>query len=280
MKYKRWTRLAAAVIMILVLSAAPLAAASANTQVTVLLNGQKLLTDSPAVLKNGTTYVPLRAFAEAFSQAEVTWNDSTRTAIVRAPGLNIEVRAGRKYMVANDRYFYMSNSILIQGGRVLVPVRALSAAYGVNVEWIASTRTVSLTGSGSPALNGAQYYDADSVLWLARIIHAESQGEPLDGKIAVGNVILNRVRSRDFPNTIYSVIFDKNNGVQFTPAANGSVYNTPGAESVIAAKLCLDGAEVVPRNCLYFLNAAAASNFWVPQNRPYLTTIGNHQFYG
>lgn len=278
MKYKRWTRLAAALLMILTLTI-PVAAASADTQVTVLLNGQKLLTDSPAVLRNGTTYVPLRAFAEAFSKAEVTWNAATRTASVRAPGLTLDVQAGRKYMVANDRYFYMSDSILIQGSRVLVPVRALSAAYGVDVAWNASNRTVLLTGKGNPALNGEQYYDADAVLWLARIIHAESQGEPLEGKVAVGNVVLNRVQSSDFPNTIYSVIFDKNNGVQFTPAANGTIYNTPGAQSVIAAKLCLDGAQAVPQSCLYFLNASISTNFWVPQNRPYLTSIGNHQFY-
>lgn len=279
MKYKRWTRLAAAVMTGLALAAVPPSAAAADPGVKVLLNGQELVTDSPAVLRSGTAYVPLRAFAEAFSQADVSWDAATRTARVRAPGMEMEVREGRKYMVANDRYFYMKESILMQGGRVLVPVRALSAAYGVDVEWSAQARSVLLTGSGNPALDGALHYDADEVLWLSRIIHAESRGEPLDGKIAVGNVILNRVRSSEFPNTIYSVIFDTNNGVQFTPAANGTIYNTPGAESVAAAKLCLEGAAAVPDNCLYFLNAALAANLWVPQNRPYLTTIGNHQFY-
>lgn len=279
MNLKRWKRLTAALGMSLTLLAAPLAAAPAPTPVRVVLNGQELFTDTPALLRGGTTYVPLRAFAETFSQAEVTWDGRTRTAAVRAPGLELTVQEGRKYMTANGRCFYMAQSIVKQNDRVLVPVRALSAAYGVDVAWDAASRTVRLTGEGRPAQSGEQFYDADALLWLARIIHAESQGEPLDGKIAVGNVVLNRVRSADFPNTIYGVIFDQVNGVQFTPVANGTIYNTPNPESVAAAKLCLEGASTVPSNCLYFINASIASSLWVPQNRPYIKDIGNHQFY-
>lgn len=278
MKLKRWKRLTAAFVMSLLL-AVPLAAAPASTPVRVVLNGQELFTDTPAILREGTTYVPLRAFAETFSQAEVTWDGRTGTAFVRAPGLELTVQEGRKYMTANGRCFYMAQSIVKQNDRVLVPVRALSAAYGIDVVWDAASRTVFLTGEGRPAQSGEQVYDADALLWLARIIHAESQGEPLEGKIAVGNVVLNRVRSADFPDTIYGVIFDQINGVQFTPVANGSIYNTPNEESVAAAKLCLEGASTVPPNCLYFINASIAGSLWVPQNRPYIKDIGNHQFY-
>ena len=279
MNLKKWKRATAAFGISLTLLAAPLAAAPGPTPVRVLLNGQELFTDTPTILREGTTYVPLRAFAETFSQAEVTWDARTGTAAVRAPGLELTVQDGRKYMTANDRCFYMAQSIVKQDGRVLVPVRALSAAYGVDVVWDAASRTVCLTGESRPAQSGEQFYDADELFWLARIIHAESQGEPLDGKIAVGNVVLNRVRSADFPNTIYGVIFDQANGVQFTPVANGSIYNTPNEESVAAAKLCLEGASTVPPNCLYFINASIASSLWVPQNRPYIKDIGNHQFY-
>ncbi len=279
MNLKKWKRATAAFGISLTLLAAPLAAAPGPAPVRVLLNGQELFTDTPAILREGTTYVPLRAFAETFSQAEVTWDARTGTAAVRAPGLELTVQDGKKYMTANGRCFYMAQSIVKQDGRVLVPVRALSAAYGVDVVWDAASRTVCLTGESRPAQSGEQFYDADELLWLARIIHAESQGEPLDGKIAVGNVVLNRVRSADFPNTIYGVIFDQANGVQFTPVANGTVYNTPNEESVAAAKLCLEGASTVPPNCLYFINASIASSLWVPQNRPYIKDIGNHQFY-
>jgi N-acetylmuramoyl-L-alanine amidase len=95
-------------------------------------------------------------------------------------------------------------------------------------------------GSGT-IVSGDQYYDSDDVKWLSRIINAEAEAEPLEGKIAVGNVVLNRVASDEFPDTIYSVIFDKANGVQFSPTASGAIYNTPTDESVLAAKMCLDG---------------------------------------
>ncbi len=74
--------------------------------------------------------------------------------------------------------------------------------------------------------------------WLARIIEAEAGGEPYKGKVAVGNVILNRVKSKDFPNTIYNVIFEYFGNIpQFSPVQEGTIYNTPSKESMNAAKM-------------------------------------------
>ena len=100
----------------------------------------------------------------------------------------------------------------------------------------------------------------------------------MKGKIAVGNVVLNRVRSKQFPNTIYGVIFDKKYGVQFAPTANGMIYKAPNADSVIAAKMCLEGYSI-SSEALYFFNPKYTSGAWVKQNRDYLFTIGNHVFY-
>ena len=98
------------------------------------------------------------------------------------------------------------------------------------------------------------------------------------GQIAVGNVVLNRVASPEFPNTIWGVIFDRRYGVQFTPVANGTVYATPTESAVIAARLCLEGVTVSQR-ALYFLNPAKASSFWIVYNRPFAFRIGTHDFY-
>ena len=75
----------------------------------------------------------------------------------------------------------------------------------------------------------------------------------MKGKIAVGNVVLNRVESEDYPNTIYSVIFDDTHGVQFQPTANGSIFKNAVPEAYLAAKLCLEGYNVI-EDCKYFLN--------------------------
>ena len=90
--------------------------------------------------------------------------------------------------------------------------------------------------------------------------------------------MLNRVKSSEFPNTIYGVIFDDRWGGQFEPVRNGTIYQTPTEESVKAARMCLEGTNVVG-NCLYFLAPDLAQNFWIPQNREYVTTIGCHDFY-
>ncbi|NCC69823.1 MAG: cell wall hydrolase, partial [Clostridia bacterium] len=89
---------------------------------------------------------------------------------------------------------------------------------------------------------------------------------------------LNRVASPDFPDCIYDVIFDDRWGGQFEPVKNGTINDMPTEESILAAKLCLDGASVVG-NSLFFLNPAKAANFWTTQNRDYVATIGSHQFY-
>lgn len=139
----------------------------------------------------------------------------------------------------------------------------------------APTPKPSVTPSGTQSTPNI---DEDAVYWLSRIISAESKGESLEGQIAVGNVVLNRVKSPEFPNTIYGVIFDDRWGGQFEPVRNGTIYLEPTAQSVQAAKQCLSGVNNIG-NCLYFLAPDLAQNFWIPQNREYVTTIGCHDFY-
>ncbi len=132
--------------------------------------------------------------------------------------------------------------------------------------------------SGGDQGPSQQGYSDEDLYWLSRIISAESRGEPLKGKLAVGTVVLNRVASSQFPNTIYDVIFDKRWGGQFEPVRNGTVYQDPTPESVQAAKLCLQGAREAG-DSLYFLAPALTNNHWIMENRSYVTTIGCHWFY-
>ena len=131
------------------------------------------------------------------------------------------------------------------------------------------------TAGSGPIAPDSEAYQEDVLYWLSHIINAESGNQPLTGKIAVGNVVLNRVASPRFPDTVYEVIFQKG---QFSPVANGSINLTPNAESVIAAKLCLDGANTVG-NAIYFLNPRVSPNSWAARNRTHVATIGAHAFY-
>ncbi len=250
--------------------------ASRAAGVNITVNGSPY--EGSAFIQNSTTYVGIRQFSTLLGAKSVTWNDKTRTAVVSADGLEIKVANGSGYMEANGRYLWMENGCINKNGTIYVPIRVLCQAFGYKVDWIGSTRTASAVKSSGAIESGASYYDSESVKWLSRIIHAEAEGEPLSGKIAVGNVVLNRVGNSQFPNTIYGVIFDKTNGVQFTPTVNGTIYNTPGADSVIAAKLCLEGVNLMP-GALFFVNEKLASNSWVSDNREYISVIGNHKFF-
>ena len=91
-------------------------------------------------------------------------------------------------------------------------------------------------------------------------------------------MVLNRVSSPQNHNTIYGVFFDRKHGTQFSPVSFGTIYNTPSEESVIAAKVCLEGYSL-SSEALFCMNPKLATTSWISQNRPYLFTIGNHLFY-
>ncbi|KJF26401.1 cell wall hydrolase [Clostridium aceticum] len=136
------------------------------------------------------------------------------------------------------------------------------------------TAPVTVSRGSTPARS----QDSD-VYWLSRIIHAEAGAEPYQGKVAVGNVVLNRVNSREFPNTIYNVIFEYYKNIpQFSPVAEGTIYNTPSQESIQAAQDALRGSRPVG-NATYFFNPDKATGQWIVSNKSYVTRIGDHVFY-
>lgn len=190
--------------------------------------------------------------------------------------LALTAAAGGDYVVANGRYLYAGDGVIQMDGRVAAPVRLLARVFNLDVSYDAQDSLVLLTsreGAEPYLADAGAVYDADVLYWLSRIIHAESGNQPLEGKIAVGNVVMNRVNHPRFPNNIYDVLFQKN---QFSPAASGSIYRDPNAESVIAAMLVLDGAQVTP-DALFF-NAAGARSY-ASRTRTYVATIGDHAFY-
>ena len=246
--------------------------------IPITLDGKKILGAS-AYLIGGNTYVPLRAFSDAIGNYEISWNDYTRTATVKKEDtLYISVSPGKQYISVNGRYFYTVGEVINLDGRLYVPVRPLAKAFSLELEWDAATRSVALRSTGQRTKWASEVYNTDDLYWLSRIINAESGNEPFLGKIAVGNVVLNRKRSKQYPSTVYGVIFDRKYGIQFSPVANGTIYNTPNTESVIAAKICLEGYSL-SNDILFFLNPRIANSFWIVNNRPFAFSIGRHDFY-
>lgn len=251
---------------------------AAARPVHVTLNGEQISAGESRLIAN-STYVPLRSFCAAFGVEDIVWHADSATAVVSAPGLTIHATVGAVWIEVNGRAFHAPDGIRLENGVLMIPIRPLARAFGMTVDWDGSTATAILAATGSGwAKEAEEVYRQDELYWLSRIISAESRGEPLIGQLAVGNVVLNRVASPEFPDSIYGVIFDRKYAIQFTPVANGTIYQAPAESAVIAAKLALEGYTVSP-SVLYFLNPALSTSFWIPQNRPYAFTIGTHDFY-
>jgi len=247
--------------------------AQAQGGVSVHTPDGPLVSDVAPFIHNGTTYVPLVAFAQSLDTHDVSWDG--QTARLTSPQLTLAATPGQQWLEANGRCLYVPDGVRLVSGRTMVPARTLAQVYGLDLNWDGETATVSVSG-GVELLESAQtYYDENTLYWLSRIISAESQGEPLTGQIAVGNVVLNRLNSDIFPDDLHRVIFQPG---QFEPVENGTIYNDPYHLSVTAAKLCLEGARVVG-DCMYFFAPALSPGTWIVNNRTYYTTIGCHRFY-
>ncbi len=251
------------------------ARATVGIPTAVTLNGERVLAGQTVRL-GGVTYVPLRFFSELMGECNVRWNGAKNTATVETDRLTLTARTGDLYIVANGWYLYTVNPVENLNGRIYVPIRPLARAFGAEVEWDAASETAHVVKRSAP-ISRASYNETD-LYWLSRIISAEARGEPFSGKIAVGNVVMNRTRHRSYPSTVKGVIFDRRHGVQFTPTVNGEIYRAPTEESVIAAKICLAGY-TLSEDVLFFFNPRISTSSWIDRNRPYAFTIGNHWFY-
>lgn len=234
---------------------------------TLTLDGAPLDTGEAPVYEN-TTFVSLRSITQQLLPGcTVRWEAGQ--AVVESGELTLTAQPGEDALICNGSRVELNQDVRLEEGRTLVPIRPLAGLFGLDVHWDPQ--------SGQVALSTPQVED-DQLYWLAHIISAESQGECWEGKIAVGNVVLNRVSSPDFPDTIYGVIFDERWGGQFEPVHNGTVYQEPTPESIRAAMACLSGVNIVGES-LYFLAPELTDNHWTMENRSYVTTIGAHWFY-
>ena len=265
---KRMTALLLGLVLMAGVTGQAFAADTADeteNDIAVYVDGVEL-TDAHATLMGERIYVSFTALVRALRpDADIVWENGQ--AVARANGLSLAARPGSLYLEANGRYLYVANKIQLGDGETLIPVRVLAKALGASVNWDGS---VQIDSQGDPLVSGDQYYDANSVSLLSHIIYNESGNQSMEGKIAVGNVIQNRVASSSFPNTLSGVI---NQPHQFY----ANMKSTPNADSVIAAKLCLEGATVLSN--AYWFNGVGLG-CWASRNKACVAVIGGHAFYG
>lgn len=241
--------------------------ALAARNVRVQVDGDLL--SARAYVEQGITYVPLRSLLDAFGGWEIAWDSQEAEAVAVSASARLTADPTENTITLDETEY--EARVTVENGRTYVPLRLVTEALGGSAEWDGYLDGAAVT---SPDAG----YDASDLYWLSRIISAESGAEPTEGQLAVGNVVLNRVASSEFPDTIPGVIFDRVDAVQFEPVENGTVYRAPSPRSVEAAKRVLDGENVIG-SAMYFYAPALSQGIWINANRTYYKTIGCHRFY-
>ena len=166
----------------------------------------------------------------------------------------------------------------IYGEETAAAVRLFQRRNGLSVDGKVGPATaaalgVSLSASGSTSASSTAAIVSSDHRLLSKLVYAEARGEPYKGMVAVAAVVLNRVRSSSFPNTISGVIYQKG---AFSCVSNGSVNNTPNNQSIRAALDALNGWDPTG-GCLYYYNPRLTDDTWI-RTRTVQTVIGNHYF--
>ncbi len=270
------------ILMAICLSAAAFGfgKAEAKTPADMKINGQLVNTGANVLIYNDRAMVPVRKTAEILGADSVEWNENSRSVTLKSGGNTVKAQIGSDSASVNGKTQTMPCAAQLCDGKTFISAKFLGEAMGAEVKWNEKTHTVEITKDGI-TVNRQDIetaYTGEDLEWLAKIVNSEAGGEIHDGKIAVANVIMNRIESSEFPDSVYDVVFDKKYGVQFTPVSNGTIYNDPSVESYHAAKQALFGANTAGQS-LYFCNPKTSTSLWIVNNRQFFKSIGNHDFY-
>lgn len=201
---------------------------------------------------------------------------------------NAEVQALSKYGSRGEevkqiqtklkRWGYYSGSVDgIYGSQTLAAVKLFQKKNGLTVDGIAGTKTLQAMGifnsSSSSSSSSSSNVSSSNLNLLSRVVYGEARGESYTGQVAVAAVVLNRVKSSSFPNTISGVVYQSG---AFDCVSDGQINLTPNETAKKAAQDALNGWDP-SYGALYYFNPATATNKWI-WSRPMTVTIGKHRF--
>ncbi len=170
--------------------------------------------------------------------------------------------------------YYTGNIDGIYGSQTLAAVKYFQRKNGLKVDGIAGTKTLQAMGiytSSSSSSSSAN--NSSNLNLLARLVYGEARGEPYTGQVAVAAVVLNRVKSSSFPNTVSGVIYQAG---AFSVVSDGQINLTPNQTAYNAARDALNGWDP-SYGSIYYFNPNTATSSWI-WSRPHVITIGNHRF--
>lgn len=222
----------------------------------------------------GETYVSLESVAGIIGYTTSAEFDlETNTLTFKVEDIYITVTRGENYMTANGRCIYLPNGYESIDGVAVFPIEAVAKIFNLSTVRDNFSGSYDLNTVNKAILKSAdEFYDEEELMWMGRIITAEAGNQCLEGQIAVGNVVLNRVKSPRFADSIKGVIFQPG---QFDPVERGAIYIEPFEQCAVAAKLALEGYNVVG-DALFFQQSAYGE---MSQYASLVMQIGVHYFF-
>ena len=223
-----------------------------------------------------------KAVDKASAESVVATELSTTAAILRQGSKGDEVKEVQRRLKLWGYYNGSVDGVFGAGTRSAVI--AFQKKNGLTADGVVGKSTYKALGmnssyqalagqSGNNTSGGVNGYSSSDVYLLAKTIYAEGRGEPYVGQVAIGAVVLNRIRDRAFPNTISGVVYQKH---AFTAVSDGQINLTPNDTAMKAARDALNGWDPTG-GALYYYNPAVATSAWI-FDRQTVTVIGKHVF--
>ena len=176
-----------------------------------------------------------------------------------------------------NRWGYYDGSVDgVFGYGTYTAVKSFQRKNGLTIDGVVGDQTLAALGINNPTSNNASNVSTSSnsdVMLLARLINGEARGEPYEGQVAVGAVILNRTRDPRFPSTIAGVVYQPG---AFTAIVDGQVHAEMVQSSINAARDALNGWDP-SGGAVFYYNPAKTTNQWI-WSRPLIKIIGKHRF--
>ena len=205
-----------------------------------------------------------------FDVVLMSWNSEVE-ALSKYGSRGTEVRTIQEKL---KRWGYYSGSVDgIYGSQTVSAVKSFQKKNGLTVDGIAGTQTLKAMGITFSSSSSSSSNNSSNVNLLARVVYGEARGEPYTGQVAVAAVVLNRVKSSKFPNTISGVVYQSG---AFDAVADGQINMTPDTTAKKAAQDALNGWDP-SYGAIYYFNPSTATNKWI-WSRPMTVTIGKHRF--
>ncbi len=238
--------------------------------------GDTLVTSFEATYIDGVAYAPVCLFASAVDANEHSVSDNGDTAKVKTDGISLSASVKDPYIIANGRVIPFAKSgkpkvtVAVDSGKVIAPISALAKAFLCTVS--EKDDGIHVSRSDGYIKSADDFYDSEALYLISHVVYLEAGNESFNGKLAVASVIMNRVNSAEFPDTVKNVVYQEN---QFTVVDSSRFDEEPNADSLIAAKMVLEGYTYDKR--IMFFNSTGTG--WASENRNYMYKLGSHYFY-